>query len=441
MKRGFTLIELLAVIVILAIIALIAVPIVINIINDTKIESQKRSIDMYAKAVEQAVARYTMNTGKVISGQFTTTDGKKLVQGDITIEVDYDGNVIPENIVVYNNGKIYLSNSTVDGTKTDYVYAEKIKNMLIESENKEPATDEDKIYYTFLNTNIKSGNIETFQTHTNGINIPTGYDSTDCSYNQDKSVMCYWKEIETDPGYYEMHIAANGEIYTPYDSTNLFYRLGYEKLEALDLNDFNTKYTVNMDTMFQATGYTKMTILNLGNKFDTSNVTNMDTMFQRTGYTKLESLNLGDKFDTSNVTNMRTMFQQTGYTKMTTLNLRDKFDTSKVTNMNSMFSRTGYKLLTSLDLGDKFDTSNVTDMNSMFFRTGRESLITLNLRNKFTIPNNVDTTAMFSYCGTNGVLTNVIVPSEELKTKILGLGTDKVPQFWSTNNIIQVQTN
>ena len=39
---GFTLIELLAVIVILAIIALIAVPIVINIINDAKIESQKR---------------------------------------------------------------------------------------------------------------------------------------------------------------------------------------------------------------------------------------------------------------------------------------------------------------------------------------------------------------------------------------------------------------
>ena len=43
MKKGFTLIELLAVIVILAIIALIATPIVIDIINDTKLGSVKPS--------------------------------------------------------------------------------------------------------------------------------------------------------------------------------------------------------------------------------------------------------------------------------------------------------------------------------------------------------------------------------------------------------------
>ena len=42
-KKGFTLIELLAVIVILAIIALIATPIVLNIINDAKEESELRS--------------------------------------------------------------------------------------------------------------------------------------------------------------------------------------------------------------------------------------------------------------------------------------------------------------------------------------------------------------------------------------------------------------
>ena len=55
MKKGFTLIELLAVIVILAIIALIATPIVLNIINDSKENSNKRSIELYGKAVEQAV--------------------------------------------------------------------------------------------------------------------------------------------------------------------------------------------------------------------------------------------------------------------------------------------------------------------------------------------------------------------------------------------------
>ena len=79
-KRAFTLIELLAVIVILAIIALIAVPIILNIIEDSKLSSQKRSIDNYAKAVEQAATRYNVVQGKSIYGKFLTTDGKKLVQ-------------------------------------------------------------------------------------------------------------------------------------------------------------------------------------------------------------------------------------------------------------------------------------------------------------------------------------------------------------------------
>ena len=61
MKKGFTLIELLAVIVILAIIALIATPIIINIINDSREESYKRSIELYGKAVEQAIADYQIN--------------------------------------------------------------------------------------------------------------------------------------------------------------------------------------------------------------------------------------------------------------------------------------------------------------------------------------------------------------------------------------------
>ena len=62
-KNAFTLIELLAVIVILAIIALIATPIILGIIKDSKDNANKRSIDNYAKAVQNALTRYQL-TGK-----------------------------------------------------------------------------------------------------------------------------------------------------------------------------------------------------------------------------------------------------------------------------------------------------------------------------------------------------------------------------------------
>ena len=57
MKKGFTLIELLAVIVIIAIIALIATPIVLSIINETKISSLKRSSELYIDALELTIAK------------------------------------------------------------------------------------------------------------------------------------------------------------------------------------------------------------------------------------------------------------------------------------------------------------------------------------------------------------------------------------------------
>ncbi|MBR6690628.1 MAG: prepilin-type N-terminal cleavage/methylation domain-containing protein, partial [Bacilli bacterium] len=46
-NKGFTLIELLAVIVILAIIALIGTPIVLNIIEEAREESNERTVDMF----------------------------------------------------------------------------------------------------------------------------------------------------------------------------------------------------------------------------------------------------------------------------------------------------------------------------------------------------------------------------------------------------------
>lgn len=125
MKKGFTLIELLAVIVILAIIAVIAVPIVLNIIDESRVNTNKRSIDLYGKALELSIAKKQMNEG-VTPGNYTTTDGKTITQGTSTIEVDYSGNnVVCSEIIVQEDTTVYLNECTVGGQKVEYTYGEK----------------------------------------------------------------------------------------------------------------------------------------------------------------------------------------------------------------------------------------------------------------------------------------------------------------------------
>ena len=400
MKKGFTLIELLAVITILAIIALIAVPILIHVINETKLKSQKNSIDLYGRAVDQAISRYTMETNDIPEGSFTTTDGKKLIQNDIVIDVEFKGDVVCKDIVIDSNQNVFLDSCAVNKEKVNYSVGKLKNNILAERKTYE----QDGVIQTsdnFLTTEVDATKISKFYINTKGTEIPNGYSSSDCSYNQDKSVMCYWKEdfVKDNNTYYEMTIAANGEIYTPKNSLGLFDKLGYDELEELNLNGLNTKYTENMQTMFDETGYTAMTILDLGDKFDTSKVTNMYCMFYKTGYTAMTKLDLGDKFDTSDVTNMAGMFNETGYNSMTTLNLGDKFDTINVINMSGMFQSVGYTKLKSLNLGNKFDTSKVTNMSYMFNEAGYTSLESLDLEDKFDTSNVTNMLQMFSLTG------------------------------------------
>ena len=111
-KRGFTLIELLAVIVILAIVALISVPIVLNLINDAKNESDKRSKELYLHAVQLAIAKKNLtdvfnptsctvesNGNLICDGDeenlIVEVSGKKPCKGTITIE---NWNIVSEDI-------------------------------------------------------------------------------------------------------------------------------------------------------------------------------------------------------------------------------------------------------------------------------------------------------------------------------------------------------
>ena len=129
-EKGFTLIELLAVIVILAIIALIAVPIILNIIEDARKESNERSVELYARAIKNGILTYEVRERhEVPKGKYKSSeDGKTLeLESDSTktFKVDYEGNVKCETTEIYENGNIYLEGCTVNNSTEKYDYGEK----------------------------------------------------------------------------------------------------------------------------------------------------------------------------------------------------------------------------------------------------------------------------------------------------------------------------
>ncbi len=124
MRRGFTLIELLAVIVILEIIALIATPIILNIIGDTKKESDKRSIELYGDAIKNAVADYALNN-PLEEVTFEILESENLIK--------YEGSRVEcETHEIYSDGKLYLDGCKVDGKTVDYSYGEKQEEKYIQ---------------------------------------------------------------------------------------------------------------------------------------------------------------------------------------------------------------------------------------------------------------------------------------------------------------------
>ena len=116
-NKGFTLIELLAVIVILAIIALIATPIILGIINNAKEESDERSVELYASAIKNALAKKQLDGSLPISGTGYTSDSLEAI-----LDVEYDGDVDCSVIDITEDGKVTMSGCKVnDGTK-EYSY-------------------------------------------------------------------------------------------------------------------------------------------------------------------------------------------------------------------------------------------------------------------------------------------------------------------------------
>ena len=121
-NKGFTLIELLAVIVVLAVIALIATPIVLNLVEKSRVGAAESSSTAYVKAVENGImAKLIEDPTATVKGTFTvSSDGNKIVNADGTeINVDVKGTT-PKGgtITIADNGEVttatlYIKDYTV----------------------------------------------------------------------------------------------------------------------------------------------------------------------------------------------------------------------------------------------------------------------------------------------------------------------------------------
>ena len=137
MKRGFTLVELLAVIVILAVIALITIPAVMRMIDSSTMNSYRRSVDLYGKAISQAVVSYQsdmIEKGHSIDVTFN----------NIEQYIEYEGNDVDCKIKqIYSDKTILLTECSVD---EELVVAEKNKGY----------SNENYYYYTNSKKKMKT---------------------------------------------------------------------------------------------------------------------------------------------------------------------------------------------------------------------------------------------------------------------------------------------
>jgi len=229
MKKGFTLIELLAVIVILAIIALIATPIILGIINDARKESQERSIELYASAAKNAVAKYQLNN---------TSAPTSFEQ----LDIEYDGDVVCTTKELYADGSIYLADCTVNGDAVDYTYGEPkgssvSKACTIERQDASKYSVGDVVTCTLSESTDKFYIIEeqsltatTVQMLTEKSIHTTEYRQSDSAGTVAFATEVYWAEIpnvETSPIYsVDANYAAEGRSY-PYVYGNYSQNLVY----------------------------------------------------------------------------------------------------------------------------------------------------------------------------------------------------------------------
>ncbi len=167
-SKGFTLIELLAVIVILAIIALIATPVILGIIDDARKSTNEQSINLYGRAIENAVANYLLKhpSESIPKGNYSQRNKGKTLIGTKTLTVDYDGNeVLCDVININSDGSVYLASCKVNGVSVEYTYGKKTEKACYISK------DEDEDGFADIGDMITCGTENFYVISNDGENI------------------------------------------------------------------------------------------------------------------------------------------------------------------------------------------------------------------------------------------------------------------------------
>ncbi len=413
MKKGFTLIELLAVIVILAIIALITVPLVLNIVQESKINSLKISAEEYIRTVNLSLINEQINTNVSDGLYMIENNGKTISLGDKKIDVEYNGNSIESGGLLVENKRVV---KIIKGKIDDYYARIENENIKLYKEINASMLVSGETFNKKIKTLVgySGATISTVDDKVNEIiflpenMIPYGYTQESLqelpheTVSDDGEIIAYYENKKGIIYIYSKNIiqtninasymfqnfqTLTNIVFNLIDTSkttnmnHMFYRCIV--LASLDLKYFNTSKVEHMDEMFN--NCKTLVTLDLSS-FDTRNVVGMHSLFS--SCSELKELNLSS-FNTSNVTDMAYMFQNCK--SLTKLDV-SSFDTLKVNTMNSMFS--GCTNLEDLNL-NSFDTSKVEYMNSMF--SGCTNLTKLNLSNFETI-NVKDMGRMFGGC-------------------------------------------
>ncbi|MBR6689910.1 MAG: hypothetical protein IKL65_01095, partial [Bacilli bacterium] len=191
-------------------------------IEDAREESNERSVDMFGRSIQNAVARYQLNNNESISGRFhQTKEDKKILVGEKELTIEYDGNeVVCTLIEIYKDGNIYLGGCRINGVgNINYGTREK-KVCSIEQQNESKYSMGDVVtcelskgtekFYVLEDTELTSSTINLFPEKnitTTGDAVQSDDAGTMIFANNDIPIACdastwedktnYWIDLES----------------------------------------------------------------------------------------------------------------------------------------------------------------------------------------------------------------------------------------------------